>query len=82
MYAYSQYLFMAPIIATVDFDAKDAHLVEHSNPRRSKWLGLNAVVVRLKEGETFYEQRAEVAGPAADTLFAEHLRARRASGLN
>ena len=27
MYAYAQYLFMIPIIATVDFDAKDEDLV-------------------------------------------------------
>ena len=44
---------------------------------RSKWLCGNTVLVKLEEGEAFYEQRVEVAGPAADTLFAQHLRAQR-----
>ena len=77
MYAYSQYLFMIPIVATVDFDAKDAYLVDGDSMWRSKWLCGNTVLVKLEEGEAFYEQRVEVAGPAADTLFAQHLRAQR-----
>ena len=79
MHSYSQYLFMIPIVATVDFDATDKYLVDATSQWRSKWLCANTVVVRLEEGAAFYEQRAEVAGPAADTLFAQHLRARRAT---
>ena len=55
------------------------YLVDDTSQWRSKWLCANTVVVRLEEGAAFYEQRAEVAGPAADTLFAQHLRARRAT---
>ena len=77
MYAYAQYLFMIPIIATVDFDAKDEDLVQEGHPKRSKWLMQNAVVVRLGEGEAFYMPQGEVVGPPADTLFARHLNARR-----
>ena len=31
MHSYSQYLFMIPIVATVDFDAKDAYLVDDTS---------------------------------------------------
>ena len=31
MYSYSQYLFMIPIVATVDFDGKDAYLVDDTS---------------------------------------------------
>ena len=37
----------------------------------------NAVVVRLAEREAFYVLQPEVVGPVADTLFAQHLSARR-----
>ena len=77
MHAYAQYPFMRPIIATVDFDAKDEDLVQEGHPKRSKWLMQNAVVVRLGEGEAFYMPQGEVVGPPADTLFARHLNARR-----
>ena len=79
MYAYSQYIFMVPIAATVDFDAKDAYLVEAGNGRRSKWLQQNAVVVRLEEGDTFYERGPVRECPDPDSLFAKNLRARRAA---
>ena len=79
MYAYSQYIFMVPIVATVDFDAKDAHLVEAGNELGSKWLQQNTILVRLDEGSTFYEEAEAREGPDADTLFAKNLRARRAT---
>ena len=65
---------VTPIIATVNFDANDHHLVDPESPRRSKWLLDNAVLLRLPEGNAFYERRAEVPAPEADTLFARHLR--------
>ena len=78
IYAYGQYLFMIPIVVTVDFDAKDGHLVQPNHPRRSTWLCRNAVYMRLEEGEAFYLRgRPQVSGPEADTLFARHLRERR-----
>ena len=76
MHAYAQYLFMIPIIATVDFDAKGHHLVQEGHPKRSKWLMQNAVVVRLVGGESCYVPQPGVVGPPADTLFARHLNAR------
>ena len=63
----------------MDFDAKDAYLVEAGNKRRSKWLQQNAVVVRLEEGDTFYERGPERVCPDSDSLFAKNLRARRAA---
>ena len=72
---------MNPIIATVDFDAQDRYLVQGDGPRRSNWLLANAVVVRLREGQTFYGQQDEVLGPDADTLFARHLRTRRGTRM-
>jgi len=76
MYAYSQYLFMVPIVVTVDFDAKDDYLVNAGHARRSKWLLRNAVYLRLQAGQAFYEAGPEVVGPEADTLFARQLRGR------
>ena len=55
MYAYSQYLFMTPIVATVDFNAKDAYLMDATSSRRSKWLLGNTVCLRLEPGRTFNE---------------------------
>ena len=52
MYAYSQYLFMTPIVATVDFNAKDAYLMDETSNRRSKWLLANAVYLRLSAYRT------------------------------
>ena len=65
----------AATITTPSF--RGAYLVDGDSMRRSKWLCGNTVLVKLEEGEAFYEQRVEVAGPAADTLFAQHLRAQR-----
>ena len=80
MYAYSQYLFMVPIVVTADFGAKDQHLVEAQHPKRSKWLLRNAVYLRLQAGGAFCEAGPEVEGPEADTLFARQLRARSQGG--
>ena len=80
MYAYSQYLFMVPIVVTVDFDAKDDYLLNGNHARKSKWLLGNAVYLRLEAGQAFYEAGPEIVGPEADTLFARQLRARGQAG--
>ena len=74
MCANAQYLFMALIIAMVDFEAQGHHLVREGHPKRLKWLMQNAVavVVRLVEAEAFYLPQTEVGGPPSDTLFARH----------
>ena len=54
-YAYVQYLFGVPVVATVDLDAPDAYLVDPGDSRVSKWLLKNCVFVRLSAGEVFYE---------------------------
>ncbi len=74
MYAYSTYVFMVPVVATVDFDAPDAHLVERHHEKQSRWLVANTVVVRLDAGDTFYVGGEKKRGPAADSLFARNLR--------
>ena len=78
MYAYVQYLFGVPIIATVDLDAPDSELVQAGHPKASSWLLKNCEIVRLKEGETFFKQREGAAPQIPNTfsLFAETLRKR------
>ena len=44
--------------------------MDETSARRSKWLVLNAVYLRLEAGRAFYEAGPEVVGPEADTLFA------------
>ena len=56
MYAYTQYLFGVPVVATVDLDAPDAYLVNKEHQDRSKWLCKNCVFVRLPAGGTFYNE--------------------------
>lgn len=41
---------MTPIVATVDFDAVDARLLQADHPERSTWLLQNSVYVRLEAG--------------------------------
>ena len=71
-----QHLFMVPIVATVDFDADDAHLVDPDHRKKSKWLLRNAVVVKLEEGDTFYVPGEEPVRPDSDTLCARNVRRR------
>ena len=54
--------------------------MDETSARRSKWLVLNAVYLRLEAGRAFYEAGPEVVGPEADTLFARQLRARGQAG--
>ena len=55
MYAYTQYLFGVAIVATVDLDAPDAHLINPDHEAHSKWLVKNTVRVELPRGETFFD---------------------------
>ena len=79
IYAYVQYLFGVPIIATVDLDAPDSYLVEEGHPDASRWLLKNCEIVRLQAGETFYKKRQDAAPQIPNTfsLFAETVRKRR-----
>lgn len=56
VYSYVQYLFGVPVVATVDFDAPDAHLADSTQEGHSKWLAKNGVFVKLKAGEAFYDR--------------------------
>ena len=47
---YAQYLFLTPIVATVDFDAAGAELMQEGHAGCSKWLVRNSVYVRLGAG--------------------------------
>ena len=38
MYAWSKYLYGVPFVATVDFDAPDAYLVDENSQWQSRWL--------------------------------------------
>ena len=67
---------MVPVVATVDFDAPDAHLVNREEKKHSRWLVANTVLLRLKAGETFYGPGEKKRGPESDSLFARNLRRR------
>ena len=56
VYAYAQYLFGVPVVATVDLDAPDGYLVDEASELRSKWLLKNCVFVRAAAGEVFYDR--------------------------
>ena len=56
MFSYPQYLYGVPIVLTIDLDAADAHLADPEDANRSRWLCRNCEVVRLSEGEAFYEK--------------------------
>ena len=56
MYAWSKYLYGVPFVATVDFDAPDAYLVDENSQWQSRWLMKNTERVCLSQGATFYDQ--------------------------
>ena len=56
MYAWSKYLYGVPFVATVDFDAPDAYIVDETSQWQSTWLMKNTERVFLSQGETFYDQ--------------------------
>ena len=80
MYAYTQYLFGVAIVATVDLDAPDAHLINSEHEAHSKWLGKNTVRVELPRGETFFDadRRPRRRVPNQFSLFAMTVKRRRA----
>ncbi len=79
VYAYAQYLFGVPVVATIDLEAPDAHLADASHKDRSKWLLKNCVFVRASAGEVFYDS-AKLPKEKVDntfSLFAATLKRRR-----
>ena len=79
VYSYTQYLFGVPVVATVDLDAPDAHLVDKSSDRSSNWLCKNTVRVSLPRGEAFYDRNYQPEPlPNTFSLFAETVKRRRA----
>ena len=80
IHAYVQYLYAMPVVATVDMDAPDSHLVEEGHPNASRWRLRNLVVLSLSPGETFYTKppTPPPSIPNTFSLFAETLRKRRA----
>ena len=81
VYAYTQYLFGVPVVATLDLDTPDKHLVDTAHPERSKWLLKNCVVLQLPRGETFYDKTKlpTKVVPNCFSLFAQTLKRRRAT---
>ena len=55
VFSYVQYLYGVAVVATLDLDTPDAHLVDEADARRSRWLLKNCVIVRLPSGEAFYD---------------------------
>ena len=80
LYAYTQYLFGVPVVATVDLDAPDAYLVDEQHEEHSKWLCKNCVFVRLPAKGTFYNKARVPKVKIENTfsLFARTLKRRRA----
>ena len=82
LHAYTQYLFGVPVVATVDLDAPDAHLVDKTSGRSANWLCKNTVRVALPRGEAFCDRsykRPPV--PNSSSLFVEAVKRRRAEQL-
>lgn len=79
VFSYTQYLYGVPVVATVDLDAPDAHLVDREHEERSKWLCRNCTIVRLPAGDTFYDKSKlpNVVVPNEFSLFAATLKRRR-----
>ena len=55
VHSYVQYLYGVPVVATVDLDTPDSHLVDPQHPKRSKWLCKNCTFLRVAAGECFYD---------------------------
>ena len=78
LYAYAQYLFGVAVVATIDLDTPDAHLVDPDSDRKSRWLLKNCVTIRLAPGECFYKVQEVPAAkvPNNFSLFAQTVRKR------
>ena len=81
MFAYVQYLFGVAVVATIDLDAPDAHLVQAGSPKCSKWLLKNCVILRLPAGDAFYDRGAvpQAVVENAFSRFADTVKRRRLS---
>ena len=81
LYAYAQYLFGVAVVATVDLDAPDAHLVDPNHTGRSRWLLRDCTIVRLQPGECFFEKSKKPTEkvPNEFSLFAKTVKRRRAA---
>jgi hypothetical protein len=81
MYAYTQYLYGVPVVATLDLDTPDAYLVDPSNEAHSKWLLKNCILVRLPAGEVFYDSARLPKRKLKNhfSLFAQTLKRRRSA---
>ena len=79
-YAYEQYLFSLAVVATIDLDTPDAHLVQVGHADSSKWLLRNCVILRLQAGEAFYDKARVPDGDVSNRfgLYAQTLKRRRA----
>ena len=81
MFAYVQYLFGVAVVATIDLDAPDAHLVQAGSPKCSNWLLKNCVILRLPAGDAFYDRGAvpQAVVENAFSRFADTVKRRRLS---
>jgi hypothetical protein len=79
MLAYVQYLFGVAVVATIDLDAPDSHLVEAGHAESSNWLLKNCVIVRLHAGDAFYDRGAVPHAVVENTFsrFAQTVKRRR-----
>jgi hypothetical protein len=81
LYAYVQYLYGVPVVATLDLDTPDAYFVDARHPDHSRWLLKNCVFMRLPPGDTFYDKSSLPEEPVENTfsLFAQTVKRRRAA---
>ena len=79
MYAYTQYLYGVAIVATIDMDVPDQHLITDGHPKASRWLLRNVKHVLLPAGEAFYERSGPIPRnvPNTHSLFAQTVKRRR-----
>ena len=79
MFAYVQYLFGVAVVATIDLDAPDSHLVNPGHAQASNWLPKNCVIVRLPAGDAFFDRSAMPDAIVENTFsrFAETVKRRR-----
>lgn len=82
VHAWIQYIYGVPIVATIDLDAPDSHLVQADHEQRSRWLCRNCDILRLSPGEAFYCKESAPKAKLTNTysLFAQTLQKRRRLG--
>jgi hypothetical protein len=79
MYAYAQYLYGVAVVASVDLDAPDAHLVDPDSAESSNWLVKNCKMCRVSRDEKFYDKDRvpKVKVPNIFSLFTQTVKRRR-----